>query len=303
MSKEEFLHIRSITDLHRGIGIEPPKHPMISVIEAGKVQPKPEDFGKKIMMDLYMITMKSGDCGMLYGKHHVDFGEGVLMFTAPGQVMESTSPEPHTHVEGWMLFFHPDLIRKTTLGQQIRRYSFFSYETHEALHLSDEEKEIISDCVKKIEYEYNRGIDRHSEILLSSNLELMLNYSNRFYERQFLTRSAHHKDIVTLVEDFLNDYFNSEDLPTLGLPTVATIADHVNLSANYLGDLMKKETGKNVKSHIQAVAVDRAKTMLLNSNSTVGEIAYDLGFNYPHYFSRMFKSKTGFTPQKYREMN
>ncbi len=298
---EEIFHIRSITQLHELMGSEKPKHPLISVLDASKLPEKPEFVGVKMSADFYIISLKEHDCGMHYGRNYYDFEEGALMFTAPGQVMTATEQPKDIKNEGWMLFFHPDLIRMTALGDRIDDYTFFDYESHEALHLSEEEKQIINACVKNIELEYNANTDGHSQSLFVSNLELILNYSKRFYDRQFHTRTTRNKDVVSDFERHLKDYFKSEELADLGQPSVQYFAEKVHLSANYLSDLLKKETGRNVKEHINEILVKKAKTMLLNSSRSVSEIAYDLGFNYPHYFSRMFKAHTGYTPANYRE--
>ena len=298
---DEVLRVKSITQLHDILGFDKPKHPLISVMDVKDLQHDPELVGVKWAADFYLISMKERDCGMTYGRNYYDFEEGTMIFTAPGQVLSSTNDSKPEDNKGWMLFFHPDLIRKTSLGEQIDDYSFFSYEANEALHLSDQEKKIIYDCVRNIELEYNTSIDEHSQGLFVSNLELILNYCNRFYNRQFHTRSTQHKDVVTEFEKHLKNYFKSEDLANLGQPSVQYFAELANLSPNYLSDLLKKETGKNIKEYINEAVIHHAKTLLLNSSQSISQIAYELGFNYPHYFSRMFKAQTGFTPAKYRE--
>lgn len=298
---DEVFRIKSISHLHEILGFDKPKHPLISVMDVKDLKHNPDLVGLKWSVDFYLISMKEHDCGMTYGRNYFDFQEGTMIFTAPGQVMSSSEDTNHEDNEGWLLFFHPDLIRKTPLGEQIDNYSFFSYEATEALHLSDQEKKIIFDCVRNIELEYNTNIDEHSQSLFVSNLSLILNYCNRFYNRQFHTRTTQHKDVVTEFEKRVKEYFKSEDLASLGQPSVQYFADLAHLSPNYLSDLLKRETGKNIKEHINETVINRAKTLLLNSSNTVSEIAYNLGFNYPHYFSRMFKAQTGFTPAKYRE--
>lgn len=300
MSKE-IIKIKSITQLHEILGYEKPKHPLISVLDASKIKANPELVGQKFSADFYLVSLKEHDCGMMYGRNYYDFEEGTLVFTAPNQVVSSTEESVAIKQEGWMLFFHADLIRKTPLGEKIDKYSFFSYDSHEALHLSDQEKKILGECVKNIKTEYNLNIDGHSQSLFVANLELILNYCSRFYDRQFHTRTTKNKDVVSQFESLLKSYFSSDNLSELGQPTVQYFADLTHLSPNYLGDLLKKETGKNVKEHINEVLLNKAKNLLLNSSNTISEVAYELGFNYPHYFSRMFKSHTGFTPQKYRE--
>ena len=297
---DSILHIKTIGQLHDLLGYDKPKHPLITVIDVEKLEVPAEMMQQRMTGDLYIIMMKDGDCGLQYGRNHYDFEEGVLTFIAPNQVVASDGPVSAT---GWMLFFHPDLIRRSNLGTTIDDYTFFSYEVHEALHLSAKEQDILNDCVKKIEFECDQNIDGHSQTLLVSNLELLLNYCNRFYGRQFHTRTNHHKDVVSQVEGLLKEYYTSGKQLETGAPNVKFFADHVHLSPNYLSDLLKKETGKNMKEHINDFVVDKAKTILLNSSNQVSEIAYDLGFNYPHYFSRLFKKKTGMTPQEYREVH
>lgn len=300
---DEILRIKSITELHEIMGFEKPLHPLISVIDVSKLKITEDMLHVKISSNLYYIGMKSADCGLNYGRHHYDFAEGVLAFTAPNQVISIESTTDFDQENGWMLFFHPDLIRTTPLGENIDDYSFFSYDTHEALHLSDKEKQTLIDCVENIKGEYNERIDNHSQRVILSSLELLLNYCLRFYERQFNTRTAQNKDIVTQVENILKNYYKSGQLVDYGPPSLQFIADKVNLSHNYLSDLLKKETGRSAKDHINDFLVDKAKTLLLSTEDSVSEIAYSLGFNYPHYFSRLFKNKTGHSPHKYRELN
>ena len=255
----------------------------------------------RYMSDFYTVMLKDADCGLLYGRNYYDFDEGLLTFIGPKQVFSTTNE--NVSATGWMLAFHPDLIRRSNLGKNIDKYSFFSYDVHEALHLSDKEEEILNDTIKKMEFELEQNIDAHSRNLLVSNIELLLNYCNRFYERQFHTRSESHSDVVTSIEHIIKMYYEDGKQLQEGTPSIQYLANEVNLSANYLSDLLKKETGRNTKEHINHFVLDRAKTILLNTDNHVREIAYDLGFNYPHYFSRMFKKETGMTPQKYREKN
>ena len=297
---DDFIRIRSISELHGGLGFDKPKHPLISVIDVKDLDHTKVAPGTKYSADLYYIGMKSGDCGMRYGRHHYDFTEGVLAFMAPGQVVTATGMGDFDEDYGFMLYFHSDLIRATPLGENIDSYSFFSYDTHEALHLSDAEKQTMADMVKLIKDEYNQRIDNMSQRVIVSSLELLLNYCLRFYERQFNTRTASNKDVISEVEHQLKDYYKSGQLPEYGPPSIHFLAEKVNLSPAYLSDLLKKETGRSAKDHINDFLVDKAKTLLLSTEDTVSEIAYSLGFNYPHYFSRLFKQKTGTTPQKFR---
>jgi len=295
----DILYINSISQLHRVLGVEEPAHPLITVlyVEDLNFDDKPKDL--RWSSDLYMVSRKDASCGMTYGRNFYDFEEGVLSFTAPNQVMGSTGNSQAR--EGWMLFFHPDLIRASHLGTTIDEYTFFSYEVHEALHLSKKEEGILNGIVAQIESEYRDNIDAHSGRLLVSSLELLLNYSRRFYERQFHTRHAHHNDVVSRVEQLLRSYYKEGRQLEMGMPSIKFLAGEVNLSGNYLSDLLRKETGRNAKDHIHEFVVNRAKNLLLGSQDNISEIAFQLGFNYPHYFSRMFKQKTGMTPAQYRD--
>lgn len=206
-------------------------------------------------------------------------------------------------MSGWGLFFHPDLIHGTSLGTKMKGYSFFSYETSEALHLSEKEKQTLNDIVHKIDAELSENIDQHSQTLIVSNIELLLNYCTRYYDRQFITRKKANSDLLAKVEDVLSEYFREADLSEKGLPTVKYLADQLHLSPNYLSDLLKRETGMNAQDRIHYHLIEEAKNSLLSSNKSVGELAFSLGFEYPQYFSRLFKSKTGMTPLEYRNMN
>ncbi len=239
----------------------------------------------------------------MYGRNRYDFDEGVMIFTAPNQVQQVTKAQKLNEIKGWMLFFHPDLIRNTSLRKNIDNYKFFDYDVHEALHLSDAEQQTITECVNMIKQEISERIDNHSQSVIASSLELLLNLSNRYYERQFTTRKNNNSDTVTKIEKLLKEYFKSDELKNAGLPTVKYLADNVHLSASYLSDLLKKETGMNTQDHIHYYLIEEAKNILLNTNNSVSEVAYALGFEYPQYFSKLFKLKTGKTPVEYRTLN
>jgi AraC-like DNA-binding protein len=240
---------------------------------------------------------------MKYGCNYYDYQEGTLVFIAPGQVVGIGNAPGSPKPKGWGLLFHPDLIKGTSLGHNIKDYTFFSYEANEALHLSEKERQIITDCLNKIDYELHQSIDKHSKKLIANNIELFLNYCLRFYDRQFITRSSVNKDILVKFERLLDNYFNSEMPQTIGLPTVKYCAENIHLSANYLGDLIKKETGKSPQEHIQLKLMDIAKERIFDTSKSVSEIAYELGFKHPQHFSRMFKNETGQTPNEYRSLN
>lgn len=298
--------INSITQAHEAVGLPKPKHPLVSVVKARDFEPVIDFRGIKVISNLYQITLKQISCGnLLYGKNSYDYEEGTIIFTSPGQVtvFEGEMPITSETNEGWTLAFHPDLIRKSTLADKIHNYSFFNYDVTEALHLSDEERNTIEELLDKIIKEYSQNLDRHSQNLIIANIELLLDYCLRFYDRQFYTRTNLNSDIVSKFERILKGYYQHNNAIDLGLPNVNYLAKQLNLSSNYLSDLLKKETGKTAMEHIHLYVVEKAKTILLNSSDSVSEIAYTLGFEYPQHFSNLFKSKTGSSPRDYRIMN
>lgn len=280
------------------------KHPLVAVVDFSEYY---EQFnsGMKITLGFYSVMYKNFCPNkMKYGQKPYDFDDGSLVCMAPRQVISLDEPiKKKADIKGWGVFFHPDLIRGTSLAKSIKGYSFFSYDTHEALHLSDKEKQILNDIVQKIHSELSENIDKHSQTLIVSNIELLLNYCTRYYDRQFITRKTANSDILAKVEAILTEYFKQTKLDDKGLPTVKYLADQVHLSPNYLSDLLKRETGMNAQDCIHYHVIEEAKILLLSSDKTVGELAFSLGFEYPQYFSRLFKSKTGLTPLEYRSMN
>jgi AraC-like DNA-binding protein len=297
---EEIVKLESITQYNVMRGVST-LHPLVTVLDLSKARPMP---AAKFNFGLYAVYLKEIKCGELkYGRSHYDYQEGTLVFIAPGQVL---GVEPNVKIvaaKGWALLFHPDLIKGTSLGKHIQDYSFFSYGVHEALHLSERERQIVLDCFAKIEYELQQSIDKHSKTLIASNIELFLNYCTRFYDRQFITRDDAHKGILEKFEMLLNSYFSSDKPQTEGLPGVAWCAGELNLSANYFGDLIKKETGKSAQEYIQLKVIDLAKDRIFDASKSVSEIAYELGFRYPQHFTRLFKQKVGYTPNEYRMLN
>ncbi len=301
--KDEIIQLKSISQLHELSGFEKPKHPLVSIIDVSQWEIPEAYVGLKTVSSLYSIGLKDGSCGLQYGRNTYDFDEGVLFFAAPNQVQSITKTQKKNEVHGWMLFFHPDLIRNTALGQIIDSYHFFSYDVHEALHLSDAEQRTITDCVNLIKNEIYERIDNHSQAVISSTIELLLKLSQRYYERQFNTRSAQNSDVVSQFHTLLKGYFEKGLLREKGIPNVEYFAEKVHLSSNYFSDVLKKETGLNAKDQISEFVIDKAKTMLLRETDSISGIAYELGFNYPHYFGRLFKKKTGMTPLEYRQQN
>jgi len=298
----ELFRIESIGQIHEFLGLDKPKHPLVSVVYPHRQEPKKKISGMKIVSELYSISFKSGIEGTLnYGRTTYDFEEGTMVYIAPGQVIEYEGNDPiELENDSWMLVFHPDLIRKAELGKKIGQYSFFNYDSNEALHISDKEKKSMEEIIGKIQDEYDQNIDRHSQELIVANIKLLLDYSLRFFDRQFYTRTNIHQDMVSVFERKLKDYFTSDLLAQNGIPTVSYFGKEMGYSPYYLSDLLKKETGKNIRDHIHHELIEQAKNQLLNSNKSISEIAYDLGFEYPQHLSKIFKNKTGFSPGQYR---
>lgn len=300
---KKLIRIRSITELHQRIGFTKPKHPLISVIDLDKIDSSIIQGleGKSIEVGLYSISLKKISGQLKYGRQYYDFGEGSLVFMSPAQVI--TYSNDLQIEEGWGLYFHPDLIYSSGLGRKIHHYSFFNYDVNEALHVSNEEELIINDCILNIEKEYSQNIDQHTQTLLISNLELLLNYCNRFYGRQFYTREKNCKDVVQDFENLLIEYFSKDTLIEAGLPDVKYFAGKLNLSPNYLTDLLTRHTGKSTQEHIHLRLIEKAKSFLWGSEKSISEIAYQLGFDHPSHFNKLFKSKTGKTPGEFRQLN
>jgi AraC-like DNA-binding protein len=281
-------------------------HPLVSVIDFSKANPRSWNGEKTVRINygLYCIFLKEIKCGDLkYGCNYYDYQEGTLVFVSPGQVMEIETDGKLYQPKGHALVFHPDLIHGTNLGRHINDYSFFGYQSSEALHLSEKERQIVMDCFSKITFELQQSIDKHSKKLIVSNIELFLNYCSRFYDRQFITRDKTNKGILERFENLLNGYFDSDKPQQVGLPSVAYCADELNLSANYFGDLVKKETGKSAQEYIQHKIIDAAKNKMHDGEKTINEIAFELGFKYPQHFTRFFKKQVGNTPKDYRLLN
>ena len=298
------IHLHSITDLHKIFSLGNSFHPLVTVLDFSKVTENVEEYSK-VTTDFYSIMFKNYCKNkMKYGRKAIDFQDGNLICIAPNQTIDMDNEEEEREGKmGWGLFFHPDLIRSTTLNQKIKEYSFFQYEVSEALHLSDKEKNILLECVQKIQTELQENIDVHSQYIIVSTIELLLNYCSRFYGRQMITRSQTNKSIISQIESVLTHYFSANTIQERGLPTVKYLAEHVHLSPSYLSDLLKKETGKNAQEHIHFYLIEEAKNLLLNSEKNVNEIAYNLGFEYPQYFNTLFKKKTGRTPKEFRNLN
>lgn len=281
-------------------------HPLVTVIDFSKANPRTWGSEQKVRVGygFYSIFLKEVKCGDLkYGCNYYDYQEGTLVFMAAGQVMEIENNGATYQPIGHGLMFHADLLKGTALAKTINDYHFFSYHSNEALHLSERERQIVMDCLSKIAFELQQGVDKHSKKLITTNIELFLDYCQRFYDRQFITRDSVNKSILARFEDLLNDYFLSEKPNLIGLPSVAYCAAELNLSANYFGDLIKKETGSSAKDFIQNKLIDTAKTKIFDKEKSINEIAYELGFKYPQHFMRLFKEKVGYTPSEFKNLN
>jgi AraC-like DNA-binding protein len=297
------VHLDHIAEINRFLQV-PTRHPLVAVVDFSQMDDAIEE-GTRISSSFYTVMFKNYCKNLMkYGRLTYDFQEGNLICIAPNQVLTmDTEITDRTDKLGWGLFFHPDLLRGSALANRMDEYSFFSYDVAEALHLSEMEKDTLKDCVNKIEIELNNNIDMHSQTLIVSNIELLLNYCSRYYSRQFITRKVAHSATVAEVERFLRDYFKPGSARDRTLPTVKLLAEKVHLSPSYLSDLLKRETGMSAQDQIHYHLIEAAKTILVDSDQSVSEIAYALGFEYPQYFSKLFKLKTGFTPGAFRQLN
>ena len=298
------IKIESVSQVHDFYQISRPKHPLISLLPITDEMTNYDYGDHTYVSSLYQISLKKGISGsMIYGRNSYDFEDATMTFLKPNQAIKIENQDQHSGSSGWTLIFHPDLIRKSELGKAIEQYSFFSYESNEALHLSEDEIESLKEIVTKIEREYCQNMDRHSQNLIITNLQLLLDYCTRYYDRQFYTRTNLNRDFVTKFESHLITYFNSSKPIENGLPSVTYFGEEMNMSSHYLSDLLKKETGQSAQEHIYYHLIEKAKTELLGTDNSIGEVAYSLGFEYPNHFSKLFKSKTGMSPAQYRNQN
>lgn len=295
--KQEVIKIDTVKKFNDIFGLET-MHPMVSIINLSEATRWPETL--TVNYGIYAVYLKKTKCGDLtYGLQEYDYQEGTIVCFAPGQVVTSYM-NSDTKPEGYGILFHPDFIHGTNLGKEIKKYSFFSYNSKEALHLSEEERKIIIECFGNIEKELKNKQDKHSNRIITTNIGLMLDYCLRFYDRQFETREKSNKNVIVQFEQLLDDYFESKAPVENGLPTVKYFAEKVFLSPNYFGDMISRQTGKTASEYIHGKVVDKAKEKLISTQMTMTEIAYELGFQYPQHLSRMFKKEVGCTPNEYR---
>lgn len=296
---KNIYRIESVSDYNKIIGTET-LHPLVSIVDFSKCEAEYTDH-THFYYGVYAVFLKETLCGdLIYGKNKYDYQEGSLVFISPGQMLEIIKNPEASVRKGWALVFHPDLIHGTNLGKQISDYSFFSYDISEALHISERERKMVLECFDKIAYEISQPIDKHSKRLIVNNIQLFLDYCVRFYDRQFITREQLNIGTLEQFEKELNSYFKTDKPQTIGLPSVAYFADALHLSANYFGDLIKKETGKSAQEYIQLKVMSLAKDRILDSTKSVSDVAYELGFKYPQHFTRMFKKSMGISPSEFR---
>lgn len=302
MTQNKIHRVRSIQDFHKMKGLPAPQHPLISLFDYGKIECSTEVHHKNFVFDFYHISVKrSVGTKYKYGQSHYDFDDGVMFFIAPNQVFgiepiaEIASPK-----SGWVLMIHPDFLWNTSLGESIKRYEFFDYAVNEALFLSEKEEAILNTIVRNIEQEYQTNIDKFSQNIIVSQIETLLNYSERFYQRQFITRKAGNHRVLEELEKILNSRFDDDQLINKGLPTVSDVASLLNVSPGYLSSLLKSLTGQSTQQHIHDKLINKAKTLLSTTDATVSEVAYQLGFEHPQSFSKLFKIKSGLTPLEFK---
>ena len=301
MANQQPLRIKTISEFHQFRDLPKPEHPLVSVYNFEDLKYLNEDEPKSLMLDFYSIALKrNSNAKMKYGQQEYDFNEGVLMFISPGQVfsIEGNAELKHT---GWSLLIHPDFLWNTSLAKKIKQYEYFGYAVHEALHLSEKEENMLIGIIQNIRQEYQSNIDKFSQDVIIAQIELFLTYAERFYNRQFITRKINNHQILERLEKVLADYFSDDSLVRKGLPTVHYIAENLNVSPNYLSGLLKLHTGQSTQQHIHNKLIEKAKEKLSTTDLSISEIAFELGFEHQQSFSKLFKTKTNFSPLEFRQ--
>ncbi len=294
-------NFNSISELHSSLKLKKPSNPLVSVVNLGDLDSENSISPETITYNFYAIFLKKNFDGKIkYGQQYYDFDNGTMTFYSPKQRITIEDYE-HSKLEGWMLVFHSDFIQNYPLAKRIKEYGFFSYAANEALHCSNKEEEVISNVMQNLKDEIEKSIDNFTQDVIVSHIDLLLNYCNRFYNRQFITRKPANNDTLIRLENLLNDYFNSDDLISKGLPTVQQVAEQLNVSSNYLSDMLRSITGQTTQQHIHNKLIEKAKELLTTTNLSVSEIAYYLGFEYPQSFNKLFKKKTDISPLEFRQ--
>jgi len=302
MSSQQIYRVKTISEFHRLKGLPQPQHPLISVIDYSTMSCMSEVNATNWIYDFYNISIKRGlNAKLKYGQQEYDFDDGIMFFISPNQVF-GIEPQTNQTAErsGWMLLIHPDFLWNTSLAKNIKQYDFFDYSVNEALFLSDKEEVTVKGIIQNIEQEYHSNIDKFSQNIIISHIETLLNYSERFYQRQFITRKITNHKILNRLEDIIADYFGSGDLMTKGLPTVQFVSEALNVSPSYLRNLLTMLTGQNTQQYIHDKLIEKAKEKLSTTEMSVSEIAYELGFEHPQSFSKLFKTKTNLSPLEFR---
>lgn len=306
MTQQNLVRFKTISEFHQFRHLPKPEHPLLSVIDVSGAMHLNEDEPKNIILDFYMIALKKnynqqGNIRVKYGQQKYDFDEGTMFFMAPNQVFSLTlNNEEVLKQSGWVLLIHPDFLWNTSLAKSIKQYDFFDYEINEALFLAEKEEIIINHIIDNIRLEYHSNIDDHSQNIITAQLELLLSYADRFYHRQFNTRKISNHQLLNRLETLLNDYFNNDALLETGIPTVQYVSENLHVSVSYLSRILTKLTGQSTQQHIQEKLIERAKEKLSTTELSISEIAYELGFEHPQSFSKLFKAKTTLTPGEYR---
>lgn len=294
---------KTIAEYHRMMGLPKPEHPLVSVVNVANIKGSFEPGQVSLIFDFYSIAMKRvPERKFKYGQQEYDFMDGILFCMAPGQVFGFEVKAGIEHIpSGWMILIHPDFLWNTNLAKTIKQYQFFSYSANESLHLSEKEENLMTGIVQYMEQEYHSNIDKFTDSVMTAQLELLLTYTDRFYQRQFITRNIANHQIIDKVESILTEYFNSAALAKHGLPTVAHIADQLNVTPGYLSELLKALTGQSTQQHIHDKLIEKAKERLSTTTLSVSEIAYELGFEHSQSFSKLFKTKTELSPLEFRQ--
>lgn len=302
MTNQKPHRIKTISEFHQFNGLPKPEHPLISIVNYAELHRNTTEEFTTLFFGYYTISLKRGVSKMFYGQQKYDFDEGVLYFMAPNQLLR-TNNNPNENLErsGWLLLIHPDFLWNTPLANKIKHYEFFDYSVNEALFLSEKEEDILNNIIQNIKQEYHSNIDKFSQNIIISQIETLLNYSERFYQRQFITRKITNHQILDRLEKVLSGYFDAENIASKGLPTVQYVADTLHVSPSYLSGLLKVLTGQSTQQHIHDKLIEKAKEKLSTTALSVSEIAYELGFEHPQSFNKLFKNKTKLSPLEFRE--